>query len=316
MKKNNPLVTVIINNYNYDVFIDKAIDSALRQNYKNIEIIVVDDGSSDSSLFVIENYGELIKKIFKENGGQSSTFNAGFEASQGEIICFLDADDTFLPNKIATVVDSFNEFPDAGWFFHELQYTDIEGNYLDSSEERATDRILFKDFKESIEKNEKLPFLPATTGLSFSREILKKVLPMPEIFRVSADAFLRLASICQSPGILSPYILATHRRHGKNLFVSHPNMLRINSETDIIVSYYLRKKFPIFFKFTNRLFARSTGRLFAMKGFKQTMASDDVKKYLTLMKKDHTPLIWIDFVLCAFLNYFRVKSGVTKKTIE
>lgn len=68
---------------------------------------MVDDGSTDNSRAVIEGYGRDIVTVFKQNGGQSSTFNAGFARSSGEIICFLDADDLFLPNKVERIVGAY-----------------------------------------------------------------------------------------------------------------------------------------------------------------------------------------------------------------
>ena len=77
------LVSIIITNFNYAAYIGRCIDSCLGQSYKNIEVIVVDDGSSDGSQDIILGYGARIKPIFKENGGQASAFNAGFAASRG-----------------------------------------------------------------------------------------------------------------------------------------------------------------------------------------------------------------------------------------
>jgi glycosyltransferase involved in cell wall biosynthesis len=104
-----PLVSILINNYNYGHFLADAIDSALAQTYPHVEVIVVDDGSTDHSRAVIANYGDKIISVLKANGGQASAFNAGFAAAQGEIICFLDADDICLPTKVAEVV---NAIPD------------------------------------------------------------------------------------------------------------------------------------------------------------------------------------------------------------
>ncbi len=74
------LVTILINNYNYGRFLRQAIDSALDQTYTNIEVLVVDDGSTDESRSVIYSYGDRVRAVFKENGGQASTFNAGVAA--------------------------------------------------------------------------------------------------------------------------------------------------------------------------------------------------------------------------------------------
>jgi glycosyltransferase involved in cell wall biosynthesis len=98
--KFNFLVSIIINNYNYGHFVSEAIDSALNQTYSQIEVIVVDDGSTDNSRKIIASYEHRITSILKENGGQASALNAGFAATQGDIICFLDADDIFLIEKL------------------------------------------------------------------------------------------------------------------------------------------------------------------------------------------------------------------------
>src|ERR1700719_288784 len=87
------LVSIIIPNYNYARYLRIAIDSALAQTYAPVEVIVVDDGSTDNSREVIESYGDRITPIIKTNGGHGSALNAGYAASRGEIVIFLDADD-------------------------------------------------------------------------------------------------------------------------------------------------------------------------------------------------------------------------------
>ena len=84
--------SIVISNYNYGRYLPDAIDSALAQTYADTEVIVVDDGSTDDSRRIIEAYRDRIVAIFKANGGQASALNAGFAASGGEVIVFLDAD--------------------------------------------------------------------------------------------------------------------------------------------------------------------------------------------------------------------------------
>src|SRR5690242_8378341 len=98
------LVSIIVNNYNYGRFVGEAIESALGQTYRNTEVIVVDDGSTDNSREVIAGYGSRIIPVLKENGGQGSAFNAGFAASRGEYVLFLDSDDLLEVNAIETVM--------------------------------------------------------------------------------------------------------------------------------------------------------------------------------------------------------------------
>jgi glycosyltransferase involved in cell wall biosynthesis len=85
---NLPLASIIITSYNYEKFLPQAIDSALKQSYPVKEIIVVDDGSTDNSRHIINSYGDQIIPVFKKNGGITSATNAGFFASQGELIFF------------------------------------------------------------------------------------------------------------------------------------------------------------------------------------------------------------------------------------
>jgi glycosyltransferase involved in cell wall biosynthesis len=114
-----PLVSIVIDNYNYDLFLAQAIDGALGQTYSNIEVVVVDDGSTDNSCDVIARYGDRIVSVLKTNGGQASALNAGFAASKGEVICLLDAYDLFLPEKVSEVVELFLSQVDVDWVFTE-----------------------------------------------------------------------------------------------------------------------------------------------------------------------------------------------------
>jgi glycosyltransferase involved in cell wall biosynthesis len=114
-----PLVSILINNYNYGRYLGDAIESALNQTYRHAEVIVVDDGSTDDSRDVIASFGSRVISVLKANGGQGSAFNAGFAASRGNIICFLDSDDWFLSEKTAEVVAAFAH-GEYGWFFHLL----------------------------------------------------------------------------------------------------------------------------------------------------------------------------------------------------
>ena len=94
------LVSVIIPTYNRGYCLCEAIDSVLAQTYTNIEIIVVDDGSTDSTEEILKKYGPEIQYLWQENQGVSSARNLGIRAAKGEWIAFLDSDDEWLPNKL------------------------------------------------------------------------------------------------------------------------------------------------------------------------------------------------------------------------
>ena len=96
----NQKVSVIIPNYNYAQYVGQAIESVLDQTYKNIEIIVVNNGSTDNSLEVLKRYGNRIYLVDQENLGQSGARKSGLAKSTGDLIAFLDADDIWEPTKI------------------------------------------------------------------------------------------------------------------------------------------------------------------------------------------------------------------------
>jgi len=100
-----PTVSVIIPTYNNASFLGEAVESVLSQTYKKIEILVVDDGSTDTTAQVIEKYKEQVRYLYKENGGVSSARNRGLEEARGEWVAFLDADDLWLPDKLQSQME-------------------------------------------------------------------------------------------------------------------------------------------------------------------------------------------------------------------
>ena len=108
-----PQVSVIIPTYNRSWIIKEAIDSVLAQDYKEFELIVVDDGSTDHTSDVLDSYRNVIKVLSQKNKGVSAARNRGIAEASGKFIAFLDSDDLWLPQKLSTQVEFFNKTPDA-----------------------------------------------------------------------------------------------------------------------------------------------------------------------------------------------------------
>lgn len=104
-----PLVTVIIPTYNREKYVSRAIESAQHQLYKNIEIIVVDDGSTDNTAEVVKQFKD-VKYIYKKNGRQASARNAGLKVARGEFICTLDSDDYWHPDFLTKCVSEMLKY--------------------------------------------------------------------------------------------------------------------------------------------------------------------------------------------------------------
>jgi glycosyltransferase involved in cell wall biosynthesis len=98
------LVSIIINNYNYARYVGTAIGSALAQTWHPLEVIVVDDGSTDESWSVIQGFGDSVRAIQQDNGGQGAAYNTGFAASRGEWVLFLDSDDALDAGAVARMM--------------------------------------------------------------------------------------------------------------------------------------------------------------------------------------------------------------------
>jgi len=215
-------VSIIINNYNYEAYLGAAIDSALSQSY-DCEVIVVDDGSQDGSVALIESYGDRIKPVLKENGGQASAFNAGFAAASGEWILYLDADDMLDANTIESILTRLEanaELPAVLEFY--LRNVDASGTpFADGSTmpKHLTERRQL----EQLLKTGAYAYAP-TSGNLFHRKCLSQILPMPEaVFRISADLYLlTLAPFCGSVQALSKPPLGSYRIHGKNNYYTGP----------------------------------------------------------------------------------------------
>lgn len=185
--KERPKVSIILSNYNYGDFIREAIDSALNQTYENIEIVVVDDGSTDDSPNIIRSYGNRIKSILQENAGQGSAMNAGFAQSTGDIVIFLDSDDVLLPDCASEVVASWNE--NLASLHYVPEYIDTKGAPADGGP-KAKWTIQTGNLRDEILRYGRIQHRP-TTANAFARSYLSKVLPMPEpIWRTDSDVYI------------------------------------------------------------------------------------------------------------------------------
>ena len=130
-----PKVSIVISTYNRSSYICEAIDSVLKQDFKNFEIIVVDDGSTDNTKEVLSKY-KNIRYIYQENNGRSEARNAGIKAASAEYVAFLDDDDIWLEGKLYKQVVFLDSHPETGLVHTFSEVVDEDGNILGEETEK------------------------------------------------------------------------------------------------------------------------------------------------------------------------------------
>jgi len=127
----NAKTSVIICAYNYARFLPRCLESVLSQSRSADEIIVVDDGSTDQTQDVVTGFGS-VRYVRQKNAGKAAAFNRGFQTATGTILCHLDADDFWLPEKLECVTDILTTTT-VGGITHDALYVDAAGNRLYST---------------------------------------------------------------------------------------------------------------------------------------------------------------------------------------
>ena len=205
-----PKVSVIIPTYNGACYICEAIDSVLAQTYQDFEIIVIDDGSSDNTKDVLKKNGSKIKYIFQENKGVSAARNVGIKEAAGEYIALLDADDIWLPDKIALQVDFLEKNSAYGLIYSDAYIFD-EKKILEKTLLQISGFWQGDVLEKLILKN----FIPNLTVL-VRRVCFDKIGLFDETLKYGEDhdRWLRIASISKIGCINKP--LAKYRIHDLN----------------------------------------------------------------------------------------------------
>jgi len=182
----HPLVSIIIPTYNYGRYVRHAIDSALKQTYPNIEIIVVDDGSSDDTQAVLAEYGGKICSIRQENQGASAARNRGIREARGDYIAFLDADDAYRVENIKKKVAYLQSHPEYAWCYSDWVWVDEQGKaYMLGSEPEKS--LAHLKARGDVLQKALLGYLLGTNVFLFSRRVIDTVEGFDESLAVRED---------------------------------------------------------------------------------------------------------------------------------
>jgi glycosyltransferase involved in cell wall biosynthesis len=204
-------VSAIIPVYNGAPTVDRAIESTLSQQFEGLEVVVVDDGSTDATRDVVKKWGASLTFVRQTNRGPSAARNAGVRAGSGEYIAFLDADDVWLPGKLTRMVGALDANRDAV-----LAYSDFIA--VDDSGREVRDSLLFADRAHAPSMDELLAgWWPILTSTVVMRR----------------DAFVRCGGFSEefrSAGYEDPFLWLLAREQGKFIYVAEP-LVRYRAET-------------------------------------------------------------------------------------
>ena len=212
-----PLVTTIISNYNYARFATSAVQSVLDQTYRHLEVIICDDGSTDESREIISRLADRddrVRGIFQSNQGQAAAWNAAIAAARGAVFCFLDPDDEFGREKIATIVAGLTSHPEAGLVCHRLQPVDVSGKPIGTAIPRKLDGGTTSG-PDQLLRN--WGNWPPTSGICVRAEIAKQLFPMPAQFKTgNGDAYIQATSRFLTDVLALESALGIYRVHESN----------------------------------------------------------------------------------------------------
>jgi len=143
---NQPLVSIVIPVYNAGAYVHATLDSVLKQSWRELEIIVVNDGSTDRSIEICQQFDDpRICYVHQQNSGLAAARNAGIKKARGQFLGFIDADDIWLPGKVARHVEQFSHEPDLGVSYSFSSLMDEAGNDLGTFQKEGTDPTSFPD---------------------------------------------------------------------------------------------------------------------------------------------------------------------------
>lgn len=213
-----PHVTVLIDTYNHETFIEDAIRSVIDQDFPSdeMEILVVDDGSTDRTPDIIRHFEPRVRLLRKKNGGQASAFNTGLAEARGEVVAFLDGDDWWAAGKLAAVVNVFRKDPSIGLVGHGIRHAYSDGTRSDECL-RADAQFRIRTAGDAKVFRMRRCFL-GTSRMAYRRDVLDRIGIVPAELTFEADEYLFTLGAVHSEVMILREPLTFYRLHGRNLF--------------------------------------------------------------------------------------------------
>lgn len=216
-----PLITALVDTFNHERYIEQALVSVLEQDFPSteLEILVVDDGSTDRTAEIVRKFAPRVRLLRKKNGGQASAFNVGIRESRGEVIAFLDGDDWWVRNKLVGVMNLFERQPGTAAVGHGFYEFHDETKKVRACCPQGGKLLHLTTPEAAREAYFGWLFL-LTSALTVRREMLDRIMPIPEALAFCADTPIAMASMTAGVSLV-PEALCYYRQHRRNLQSGH-----------------------------------------------------------------------------------------------
>ncbi len=282
--RETPVVSIITPSYNQGKFIEETIQSVLNQDYPNIEYIVVDGGSTDNTIEILKKYEGRLKWISEKDRGQSDAINKGFRMAKGEILTWLNSDDTYLPGAVRKAVEYFNAHPDVGMVYGKTYLINEAGNVMGDYPTESFNYKRLAVFNFICQ--------PSTF---FRREVFFDVGGIDLELHYSMDYDLWVRIVKKYSVKYLPDFLSTYRLHMESKTVSDVHALRVQEECLKTVMKYYKWAPP------NRVY-----------GYCYHLVKHKMPTCLVKIK----PLILFLSILISLVEYIRLNKGIKLEDIK
>jgi glycosyltransferase involved in cell wall biosynthesis len=216
-----PLVSVVTPSFNQGRFIRETIESVLGQGYPNIEYLIMDGDSTDDTVKILQEYGDRLTWVSEPDRGQADAINRGWRRARGQVLAYLNSDDTYLPDAVERAVACLEKHPEAGAVYGEGYHVEEAGTILE--------RYPTEPF--SMARLEETCFICQPT-VFLRREIVERVGYLDESLQycMDYDLWIRIAQVARF--VHTPYLLANTRLHADTKTVgqaarAHAEILRM-----------------------------------------------------------------------------------------
>lgn len=273
------LISIITPSFNQGAYIEETIKSVLTQDYPNIEYWVIDGGSTDETLQILNRYKDRLSYISEKDSGQAEAISKGFRRASGDIFYWINSDDTLLPGTVSKVMESFNTHPNVALIYGQSHFIDAKGNTIGRypSEPFHYERLAMFDF------------IPQPSAF-FARKAFESINGLDQNLTYGMDYDLWIRLTKKYPVYYLPEFMSTYRLHPLSKTVDMDQALA-NCKEIMEIAYHHYNWAP-----ANRVY-----------GYYNLLVEARVKKYF---KKTYRPVTLLLALLISTIKYILINKKI------